>query len=119
MLREAHADTTAMVERHPGGAARRVEEGIEQRPVRNGVGAVLHGFRFPVGAGDGARVQMIAPDHDRALEFTRGDHLVELQADPVTIAEPHPADASRQALESNTLRSEAHTYELQALMRTT
>src|SRR3546814_6375949 len=93
MLREAHADTTAMVERHPGGAARRVEEGIEQRPVRNGVGAVLHGFRFPVGAGDGARVQMIAPDHDRALEFTRGDHLVELQ------------------------RSEEHTSELQSLMR--
>src|SRR3546814_3261268 len=94
MLREAHADTTAMVERHPGGAARRVEEGIEQRPVRNGVGAVLHGFRFPVGAGDGARVQMIAPDHDRALEFIRGDHLVEFQAE-----------------------SGKHTSELQSLMR--
>src|SRR3546814_19364493 len=76
MLREAHADTTAMVERHPGGAARRVEEGIEQRPVRNGVGAVLHGFRFPVGAGDGARVQLIAPDHDRALEFTDRESVV-------------------------------------------
>src|SRR5437870_7406731 len=33
LLRVAHADAAAVMDRHPGGAARGVEEGIEQRPV--------------------------------------------------------------------------------------
>src|SRR3546814_2868532 len=90
-----------MVDLDPGGSARSVEEGVEQRPVGNRVRAVSHGFRFAVGAGDRAGVQMIAADHDRTLELARGDHFVELQADPVAVAE----------------RSEEHTSELQSLMR--
>jgi hypothetical protein len=37
MLREAHADAAAVVQRHPGRAARGVQQRVEQRPVAHGV----------------------------------------------------------------------------------
>src|SRR4051794_13649292 len=40
--RVAYADAAAVVERDPGRAARRVEERVEYRPVRDGVRAVSH-----------------------------------------------------------------------------
>ena len=46
---------------------------------------------------------MIAADHDRRLEFALGDHLVEGEAEPVAVAQAHPADARRQALEGDAL----------------
>ena len=42
---------------------------------------------------------MIAADDDRRLEFARRDHGVEGEPEPVPVAQAHPADARRQALE--------------------
>ncbi|MOA56388.1 hypothetical protein D3C78_1803580 [compost metagenome] len=42
VLGEAHADAAAVVQRHPGGTAGGVEQGVEQRPVGYGIRAVLH-----------------------------------------------------------------------------
>ena len=49
VLRVAHADAAAVMERYPGGAAGGVEQRIEQRPVADGIGTVAHGFGFAVG----------------------------------------------------------------------
>ena len=46
---------------------------------------------------------MIAADHDRRLQLARRHHLVEGEAEPVPVAEPDPADARRQALETDAL----------------
>ncbi len=46
---------------------------------------------------------MVATDHDRGLEFAAGDHLVELEAGAVPVAEADPADARRKPLERDAL----------------
>jgi hypothetical protein len=40
VLRVAHADAAAVMQRHPGRAAGGVEQRVEQRPVGDGIGAV-------------------------------------------------------------------------------
>jgi hypothetical protein len=77
VLAEAHADAAAVVERHPGRAGRGVEQRVQQRPVGDGVGAVLHRLGLAVGRGDRAAVEVVAADDDRGLQFAAGDHLVE------------------------------------------
>src|SRR5690606_27180158 len=52
---------------------------------------------------DRAGVEMIATDHDRRRELPGANHLVEGEPRPVTLAEPEPADARRQALERDSL----------------
>src|SRR3546814_11538699 len=61
-----------------------------------------HGLGFTIWARHGARVQMIAADHDGALELAAFDHLVERQAGDIALAQSKPADARRQALKRNT-----------------
>jgi urocanate hydratase len=41
-----HADATAVMDRHPRGAGRRVHQGVEDRPVRDGVAPVAHRLRL-------------------------------------------------------------------------
>ena len=48
---------------------------------------------------------MIAADHDRRLQLTALDHLVEREAGQVPLAQAQPADARRQALKGNSLAS--------------
>ncbi|EEF93719.1 hypothetical protein CATMIT_01647, partial [Catenibacterium mitsuokai DSM 15897] len=103
MLRIAHADAAAVVQRHPGRAAGDVEHGVEQRPVADRVAAVLHRLGLAVGRGHRAAVEMIAADHHRRLELAVAHHLVERQAELVAQAQADPADARRQALEADAL----------------
>src|ERR1700677_10992 len=42
---------------------------------------------------------MIPADDDGRLQFARRDHLVECEAEAMPVAQTHPADARRQALE--------------------
>src|SRR5688572_2492929 len=60
MLGVAHAHAAAVVDRHPRGAPGRREERVQQRPVGNGVRAVLHGFGLAVRARHRAGVEVIA-----------------------------------------------------------
>ena len=54
MLRVADADAPAVMDGYPSGAGGGVEQGIEQWPIGDCVGAIQHGFGFAVGRGDGA-----------------------------------------------------------------
>ena len=99
VLREAHADAAAMMQRHPCRPGCTVQERVQERPVGDRIGAVPHRLRLAVGRGDGAGIEMVAADHDRRLHLARRHHLVEGKAEPVPVAEPYPADARRQALE--------------------
>ena len=103
VLRIAHADAAAMVQRNPGRTTGDVEHGVEQRPVADRIAAVLHRFGLAIGAGHAARIEMIATDHDRSLQFATAHHFVEGQAELVALAETDPADACRQALEADAL----------------
>ncbi len=103
VLGEAHADAAAVVQRHPGGAGGGVEQGVEQRPVGDGIRAVAHGFGLAVGRGDRAAIEMVAADDDRRLDDALPDQIVEGEAEPGAIAEADPADARRQTLEGDAL----------------
>src|SRR5271157_4629 len=48
VLRIANPHAAAIVDRNPGSAARRADQGVQQRPIRNRVGAVLHRFSLAV-----------------------------------------------------------------------
>ena len=77
----------------------RVEQGVEQRPVGDRVGAVGHGLGLAVRGGDGAGVEVVAADHDGRLDLAFLDELVEQQAGLGAFAVAEPADAGRQAFE--------------------
>ena len=97
------ADPAAVVERDPGRAGRRVEQRVQDRPVRDRVRAVAHALGLAVGRRDGARVQVVAADDDRRLELPAGDELVEEKPRAVPLAVAEPADPGRQALERDAL----------------
>ena len=61
------ADAAAVVQRHPAGAAGGVEHRVEQRPVGDRVGAVLHRLGLAVGRSDRAGIEMVPADDERRL----------------------------------------------------
>src|SRR5258708_20233352 len=63
VLRKAHADAAAVVQRHPGRAARAIQKRIQKRPIRHRIRAVLHRFGFAVGGSDRAGIQVISAHH--------------------------------------------------------
>ena len=103
MLRIPHANTAAVVQADPSGAAGGVEQRVEQRPVADRITAVPHGFGLAVGGGDRAAVEVVAANHDGCLEFTGANHLVEGQARDVAFTQPNPANAGWQPLKSDAL----------------
>ncbi len=67
MLAVANTNAAAMVEANPSSAIGSVEQSVQNRPVADRVGAIQHGFRFPVGGSHRTSVQVIATDHDRGF----------------------------------------------------
>ena len=84
-----------------GSARGGVDQRVEQRPIRDGVGAVAHGFGFAERRSHGAGIQMIAANHDRRLELAAAHQAVHRQAKLGPLAVAQPADARRQALEAD------------------
>ncbi len=101
--RAADADAAAVVDAHPRRPARRVDEGVEQRPVGDRVGAVGHRLGLAVRRRHRAGVEVVAADDDRRRHLAAADHLVEAQPETVTLAVAEPADPRRQPLERHPL----------------
>ena len=93
MERVADADAAAVVEAHPGGAARHVEHGVQQRPIGDGIAAVFHRFGLAEGAGNRPGIEVVAADDDGRLYGAAGDELVDGEAEPGALALAQPADA--------------------------
>ena len=66
MLGVADPDAAAVVDAHPGRPGGGVDQGVEERPVRDRIRPVAHRLRLAVRRGDGAGVEVVAPDDDRA-----------------------------------------------------
>src|SRR5690606_22286600 len=90
--RLADADTATVMERHPAGTARHVEQRIEYRPVRDRVAAILHRLRLAIRRCDGAGIEMVAPDHDRCGHRTACDEVVQCDTELRALALAEPAD---------------------------
>ncbi len=103
MLAEAHADAAAMVQRDPGGAACRVQQRVQERPVRHGVGAILHRFGLAVGRGDRARIEMVAADDDRGLSSPEA--TISLNISPARCRSPRPIQQMRAGRPWKAIRS--------------
>src|SRR5690242_6373801 len=103
MLRVTHADPSAMVYRHPGGAACGIQQCVQQRPVGDGVRAIAHRLGLTIGTCDRTGIEVVAADDDRGLELTARHHLVEGEPETMPVPEPYPADARREALELDAL----------------
>jgi hypothetical protein len=102
--RIANPDSPAVVHADPRRACRHVEQGVQDRPVGDRIGAVAHGFRLAVRRRDGPGVEVVPPDHDRCLDLTRANELVDRQSRPCAVAVPEPADPGGQALERHAIR---------------
>src|SRR4030095_7575298 len=96
--RAAHPAAGALMDGHEIGAACRVEQRIEERPVSNRVAAVLHALRLAAGLRDGARVEMIARHRDRPAELAALHQVVKHEARLVPLTEREPASARGEAL---------------------
>ena len=102
--RVADPDAAAVVDAHPGRARGHVHERVQDRPVRDRVGAVAHRLGLAVRRGDRARVEVVAPDHDRRLDAAGPDEVVDRKPRPRTVAVAEPADPRGQPLERDPLR---------------
>ncbi len=100
---------------HPVCAGGGVHERVQDRPVRDRVGAVEHALGLAVGARHAAGVEVVAPDHDRRAHGAGGHELVEPLARSIALAVAEPADARRQPLVSDPLGREPEPP-LQALV---
>ena len=96
-------DAASVMDGDPGRARRRVEQGVQDRPVGDGVALVPHCLRLAVRRGDRARVEMVAAKDHRRLQLPGLDHAVDENAQAVPLAVTEPADAGRQALEVDLL----------------
>ena len=93
-------DAAAVVERHPGRAVHRVHQRIQDRPVGDRVGAVLHRLGLAVRATRPSRSRGDRGRSRSAPSPCRVAHqLVEEQPRLRALAVAEPADARRQALE--------------------
>src|SRR4051812_9781708 len=88
-----------MMKRHPRGAARCIQKGVEDRPVGDSIRAVLHRFGLAEWRGDASGVEVVAADDDRRGQLTLCDEIVQRDAELRALAEAKPADPSRQTLE--------------------
>src|SRR5580704_4064344 len=103
VLRISHADSTAVMEADPGCSAGRVQQRIEQRPIRYSVRTVLHRFGLAIRTGNRSGIQVIAADDNRGFELARLHHFIKRQTRTMTLAKPQPADPRRESLESDSL----------------
>src|SRR5688572_23734008 len=87
------------MDRDPRRTARRVEQGVEDRPVGDGIAAVAHAFGLAVGRGDRSGIEVIATDDDRGTYPPAADEIVQRQAEAGAIALAEPEDPRGQALE--------------------
>src|SRR5215218_3033194 len=91
------------MDRDPARPAGDVQHGVQDRPVGDGVRAVLHRLGLAVRRGDAARVEVVPPDDDGGRYGPVCDELVEAEAGPVPLASSEPADARGEALEVDLL----------------
>ncbi len=87
---------------------RRVEQCVENRPIRDRVAAVTHRLGLAIGGCDAPGVEMIATDHDRRSHRSGAHQFVEGEPSFGAIAEAKPADSRRQALKRDALPSETN-----------
>ena len=99
MDRIADADAAAVMDAHPRRPGSSVEEGVEDGPVGDRVGAVTHRLGLAIRRRNGAGVEVVSPDDDRRPHAPRPDELVDRKpgAGPIAVAEP--ADPRRKPLE--------------------
>ncbi len=95
------------MERHPSRPRRRVQQSVQDRPIGDGIRAIPHRFGLAERGRDGARVQVVAPDHDRCRELAPRDQVVQGAAEPRPLPLPQPADPGRQPLERHPLLRQA------------
>ncbi len=68
VLAVADPGAAAVVDADPGGPRGRVDQGVQERPVGDRVGAVAHRLGLAVGRGDRARVEVVPADDDRRAD---------------------------------------------------
>src|SRR5215210_5867189 len=88
-----------MMHGDPTGPASDVQHGVEDWPIRDGVGTVLHGLRLAVRRGYASSIKVVSSYDDGRRDGSVRDELVEAEAGPVALAGPEPADARGEALE--------------------
>src|SRR2546423_550682 len=104
----ANAYAAAVMDAYPGGAASRVNERVQDRPIRDGIRAILHPLRLPIWRRYRASVEMVSTDDDGAAQLAFANHVVETQAQFRTLAVSQPANARRQSLELHFFSSQAN-----------
>src|SRR5262249_39368873 len=106
VLRIAYADATTVVDTHPRGTRRGVDQSVQQGPIGDRVRPIAHAFRLAERTGDAAGIKVIAADHDRRLQLAGTDKLVHRQPELGALAVAEPADAGRKSLELDPLPCE-------------
>jgi hypothetical protein len=108
VLRVADADAASVVDRNPGCAAGSVEHRVQERPVRHSVRAVAHCFSFAIGRSDRAAIEVVSANHNRRLQLTARNEVVERKPELRALAIAEPADSRGQPLEAHAFLSQSN-----------
>src|SRR5699024_6209314 len=93
-----HPHTSTVMDAYPTCTAGCIDKCIQERPVRDCVTAVLHGFRFPVRGSNGTTVKMVTAEDNRCADLAVCHHFIHFQGETITISIAQPANAGREAL---------------------
>src|SRR5438128_2117867 len=100
-------DATPVVDRHQVGARSRVQERVQQGPVRDRIRAVPHPLRLPVRGRHRAGVQMVSRDDDGPAELARRHHAVDRPPELRTLSVGEPTDPRGEAFPREVFLREA------------
>ncbi len=91
------ADAAAVVDADDVRARRAVQQGVQDRPVGDRVGAVAHRLRLAVRLGDAPGVEVVAGDDDRRRDFALGDEFVDAEREASAFGQPILGRVSHQS----------------------
>src|SRR5258707_11354821 len=91
------------MDRDPASSARGIQQGIQDRPIRDRIGSVLHCLSFAEGRRYRSRIEVIPSDCDRRVEIALSHQTADLYSHFGTIALSKPANPRRQPLKLNLL----------------
>src|SRR5438093_7868448 len=111
------AHTTTVMHGHPRRSGGRVHECVQHRPVRDRIAPVAHVFGLAIWRGDRARVEMVAPDHDRGAYLASRDQIVYALAELGALAIAKPAHPCRESLIGHALAGESDPPRESAVLR--
>ena len=89
---------------------------VEQRPIGDRIGSILHCLRLAIGTGDRAAIQMVSTNDNGGTQFPVPHHLIKRQSRHMALTQSKPANTGRESLKGDSFSGEVKPAMQRAMM---